>query len=436
MALEAFRAQILYVNDDPLLAGNDDAVRFFDDGLLLVENGYVVNTGSYVELADSLPAGVTPLHFKNCLITPGFIDTHIHYPQTDIIGAHGAQLLDWLERYTYPAEAAFADPAHARETAQFFLRELLRNGTTTALVFASSHADSVDAIFEAALEKSMRLYAGKVLMDQNADAVLCDGADLGRADTVRLIEKWRGKGRLGYAVTPRFALTSSAEQLRMAGEILRDYPDVLLQTHLSENYAEIEMAARLFPEASDYLDIYARNGLLTGRSVFAHALHMDAGAFNRIADANAAISFCPSSNLFLGSGLFSLKSAHDAGAQVSLGTDVGAGASFSMLHIAQNAYKVAQMNDNNLDPFTLFYLATLGGARALNAGDRIGHLAPGAEADFLVLDYAATPLIERRMRAARDLQERLFAFMILGDDRAVKQTYIAGALAHDRDGAA
>ncbi len=400
---------------------------------MLIDNETVVKAGAYADLAKELPKDITPVHFKNAIITPGFIDTHIHFPQTDIIGAYGAQLLDWLETYTYPVEAAFSDPEYARDTAHFFIRELLRNGATSAMVFATSHADSVDAIFEAALEKNMRLYSGKVLMDRVADKTLCDGADLGRADTVSLIKKWRGKGRLGYAVTPRFALTSTSEQLKMAGEILRDHPDVFLQTHLSENHAEIEMAGKLFPDARDYLDIYERCGLVTDRSVFAHALHLDDGAFKRIAKANAAISFCPSSNLFLGSGLFAIEAAHEAGVQVSLGSDVGAGASFSPLQIMRSAYKVGQLGGYSLDPFTSFYLATLGGARALNAADKIGCFEPGAEADFIVLDYAATPLIERRMKAAKDLKERLFALMILGDDRVISKTYVAGALVHDRD---
>ena len=433
MTLRAYRSQILYMTGDPRIDGEDAAVNYFEDGLLLVENETVVKAGAYQDLASELPDDVTPVHFKNALLAPGFIDTHIHYPQTDIIGAYGAQLLDWLETYTYPVEAAFGDPAYARDTAHFFIRELLRNGATSALVFATSHADSVDAIFEAALEKNMRLYSGKVLMDCNADKALCDAADLGRADTERLIKQWRGKGRLGYAGTPRFALTSSPGQLAMAGEILRDHPDVFLQTHLSENRAEIEMAGKLFPDASDYLDIYEHHGLVTDRSVFAHALHMDDGAFKRIAKTSAAISFCPSSNLFLGSGLFSIEAAHKAGAQVSLGSDVGAGASFSPLQIMQSAYKVGQLGGYSLDPFTSFYLATLGGARALNAADKIGQLEPGAEADFIVLDYAATPLIERRMKTVRDLKERLFALMILGDDRVISKTFVAGALVHDRD---
>lgn len=432
MPLNAYRSQILTMSGDPRIAGEENTVQYFEDGLLLVDGEHIVDVGAYHALAPTLPEDVSPIHFENALITPGFIDTHIHFPQTDIIGAYGAQLLDWLETYTYPAEAAFADPLHARDMAHFFVRELLRNGTTSALVFATSHADSVDAIFEAALEKNMRLLSGKVLMDRNADAALCDGDDLGRADTLRLIDKWRGKGRLGYAVTPRFALTSSPAQLQMAGEILRDHPDAYMQTHLSENRAEIEMAGKLFPDADDYLDIYERHGLVTDRSVFAHALHMDECAFGRIKDAKAAISFCPSSNLFLGSGLFPLDAAQAAGVDISLGSDVGAGASFSMLQIMRSAYKVGQLGGHSLDPFTSFYLATLGGARALNLSDKIGRLAPGAEADFVVLDYAATPLIDRRMRAARSLKERLFALMILGDDRVISNTFVAGALVHER----
>lgn len=435
MAVTAYRSQILYMQDDPHTVGADHAVQYFQDGLLVVEGGHVAQIGPYEKLAAGLPRDVPVAHFENALITPGFIDTHIHFPQTDIIGAHGTQLLDWLNTYTYPAEAAFADPDHARNAARFFVDELLRNGTTSALVFAASQGHSVDAIFEAALAKNMRLISGKVLMDANAPAVLCDGEDLGRAETIRLIRQWRGKGRLGYAVTPRFALTSSPAQLQMAGALLAEHPDVYLQTHLSENEAEVEMTRRLFPEARDYLDIYDRCGLLTDRSVFAHALHMNDDAFGRIADAGAAISFCPTSNLFLGSGLFDLAAARRTGADVSIGTDVGAGVSFSMLHTMKGAYKVGQLRGVNMDPFELFYLATLGGAKALAAADRIGQLAPGAEADFIVLDFAATPLIGRRMRAARDLKERLFALMILGDDRAVARAYVAGVCAHDRDAA-
>ena len=433
MPATAYRSQILYMRDDPRIAGEGDAGWYHRDGLIIVENGHVAAIGAYDELAPTLAKDVQVEHFDNALLTPGFIDTHVHFPQTDIIGAYGAQLLDWLNTYTYPAEAAFADRAHAENAAHFFVNELLRNGTTSALVFATSHEHSVDALFSAALAKNMRLYTGKVLMDRNAPHDLCDGADLGRDATVRLIKRWQGKGRLGYAVTPRFAPTSSPEQLQMAGELLAVYPETRLQTHLSENKSEIELAAQLFPQARDYLDIYDRFGLLTERSVFAHSLHMEDDAFERIAKADAAISFCPTSNLFLGSGLFAIDAARRANAQVSIGTDVGAGVSFSILHTLKSAYKVGQLGGTSVDPFTLFYLATLGGAKALGVADKIGQLAPGAEADFVVIDFSATPLLDRRLRAAHDLKERLFALMILGDDRAISHTYIAGSCAHRRD---
>ncbi|MFQ5562424.1 MAG: guanine deaminase [Parvularculaceae bacterium] len=433
MTAAAYRSEILYLSADPRKAGAEEAVHHFQDGLMIVEGGHVAQIGAYEVLVQKLPNDVAVTAYDNALITPGFIDTHIHFPQTDIIAAYGAQLMDWLQSYTFPAEAAFADPTHARAAAKFFVEELLRNGTTSALVFATVHATSVDALFEAALEKNLRLISGKVLMDRNAPENLRDGADHGFAESAALLKRWRGRGRLGYAITPRFAPTSTREQLEMAGVFMRDNPDLLLQTHLSENKAEINFTRELFPEAKDYLDVYDRYGLLTDRSVFAHALHLPDGAFRRLAEADASIAFCPTSNLFLGSGLFDLARAERAGVHVALGTDVGAGTSFSMLQTLKAAYKVGQLGDYSLDPFTSFYLATLAGAEALGLSGKIGHLAPGAEADFLVLDLAATPLISRRMNAAQSLSEKLFVLSVLGDDRAVARAYAAGALVHDRD---
>ncbi len=436
MKPRAYHASILYMHDDPRIVGEKGAIRYFEDGLLVVENGHIAEIGPFDELSKKLSQDVEILHFENSLITPGFIDTHVHFPQTDIIAAYGEQLLDWLEKYTYPAEAAFSDKAHAVDAAQFFISELLRNGTTSALVFATSHVQSVDAVFEAALAKNMRLISGKVLMDRNAPAELCDGEDKGRSECIHLIEKWSGKGRLGYAVTPRFAPSSSKEQLQLAGDLLKAYPDTYLQTHLSENKSEIQLTKDLFPEANDYLDVYNRYGLLTNRSVFAHALHLSDNAFDRIAQADAAIAFCPSSNLFLGSGLFDINAAERSGVCVSYGSDVGAGVSFSMWHTMKSAYKVTQLNGGGLDPFTSFYIATLGGAKALGVEDKVGQLAVGAEADFLVIDYRPTPLVARRTSKSRNLKERLFALMILGDDRAIAKTYVAGSCVHDRDAAA
>ncbi len=421
--MQAFRASILHLLDDPTKSG--EAVAFHEDGLLVVSEGRVVACGDHAALAaDYADAPVEDL--TGHWITPGFVDTHIHFPQVDIIAAHGAQLLDWLEQHTFPAEAAFADPEHARQTAGFFVDELLRNGTTTALVFGSVHKESVDALFAEALSRDMRLIAGKTLMDRNAPPGLTDTVEGARADMEALIADWHGKGRLGYAVTPRFAISCTDAQLEMAGQVLAQHPGVWMQTHLSENPREIVETAELFPGASDYLDVYERFGLVQKRSVFAHCVHLQGEAFQRLAAKDAAVSFCPTSNLFLGSGLFPLPTACQHGVKVGVGTDVGAGTTFSILHTLGEAYKVGQLRGQALDPFHALYLATLGGAQALDLDDRIGNLAPGKEADFLVLDLAATPLLERRLKAAKGLEDRLFALTVLGDDRVVARTYLAG----------
>ncbi len=435
MSRYAYRAALLHALDDPCVAG-PDAVTHYDDGLLVVEDGHVAAFGAYAEIAATLPAGARVTELPGRLITPGFVDAHIHYPQTDVVAAWGSQLLDWLNNHTYPAEQAFADRAHADETAAFFLAELLRNGTTSALIFGTVHKTSVDALFDAALARNMRLIAGKVLMDRRAPAALTDTVETGRADTEALIRAWRGKGRLGYAVTPRFAVTSSDAQLAMAGEVAAAHPDVLIHTHMAENREEVARVGELFPGAGDYLDVYARHGLVGPRSVFAHCVHSSDDALRRMATAGASAAFCPSSNLLLGSGLFSLKRACTCGVTVGLGTDIGAGASFSLLHMMGEAYKVGQLGGDALDPLHAFYLATLAGARALKIDGHVGNLIPGKEADFLVLDLAATPLLARRTATAATIAEKLFVLSVLGDDRVVERTYLAGELAHSRDGAA
>lgn len=423
--MKAYRGSILHLLDDPTKTSHAEAVAFHEDGLLLIEDGRVAACGVYDDLAPRL--GETPVEdLTGHLITPGFVDTHIHFPQVDVIAAHGAQLLDWLEQHTFPCEAAFADPAHAAEMATFFLDELLRNGTTTALVFGSVHKVSVEALFVEALARDMRLIAGKTLMDRNAPEGLTDTVESSRADMEALIADWHGKGRLGYAVTPRFAISCSDEQLAMAGEVLAAHPGVWMQTHLAENPHEIAETAQLFPAAKDYLDVYDRFGLLGQRSVFAHCVHLKGEAFQRMAAKGGAAAFCPTSNLFLGSGLFPLKDACAHGVKVGMGTDVGAGTTFSILHTLGEAYKVGQLRGDALDPFHAFYLGTLGGARALDLDDKIGNLAPGKEADFLVLDLAATPLIARRLAGAKTLADKLFALTVLGDDRVVARTYLAG----------
>lgn len=416
--------------DPETAARQEEAYSYHEDGLLLVEDGHVAACGAYADLAPSLARDVAVEALPGKLITPGFVDAHVHYPQTDVMAAWGGQLLDWLNNHTFPAEQAFADRAHADEAAAFFLDQLLRNGTTSALVFGTVHKTSVEALFEAALARNMRLIAGKVLMDRYAPAGLTDTVESGRSDSEALIRAWRGRGRLGYAVTPRFAITSSPEQLTMAGELLRAQPEVLLHTHMSENLEEIARVGELFPHARDYLDVYAGYGLAGPRSVFAHCVHTTEDALRRMREAGSAAAFCPSSNLLLGSGLFSLRQACRCGVTVGLGTDVGAGASFSLTHMMGEAYKVGQLRGEPLDPLHAFYLATLGGAKALKIADRVGNLQPGKEADFLVLDLAATPLLARRTAMARTIGERLFVLSLLADDRVVARTYLAGELAY------
>ncbi|MBS0362528.1 MAG: guanine deaminase [Proteobacteria bacterium] len=432
MSRTAYRATLFHTLADPTGAPAAEAWVHHPDGLLVVEDGHVAAFGAYAELAPTLDADVAVEHLPGRLIAPGFVDAHTHYPQTDVVAAWGSQLLDWLNNHTFPAEQAFADRAHADAAAAFFLDELLRNGTTSALVFCTVHKASVDALFEAALARDMRLVGGKVLMDRNAPAALCDTVESGRADTEALIRAWRGRGRLGYAVTPRFAVTSTDAQLAMAGEVAAAHPDVLVHTHMSENLDEIARVRELFPDARDYLEVYARFGLAGPRSVFAHCVHADEGVLTRMRQAGSAAAFCPSSNLLLGSGLFRLKQACACGVTVALGADIGAGASFSLLHMMGEAYKVGQLSGEALDPIHAFYLATLAGAKALKIDDKVGNLQPGKEADFLVLDPSATPLLARRTAQAASIDEVLFALSILGDDRAVERTYLAGRLAHRR----
>jgi guanine deaminase len=432
MTRKAYRAAILHTLDDPLVA--PDAVAWHPDGLLVVEDGHVAACGDHAEVAPALAAGVEIVPLPGRLICPGFIDAHVHFPQVDVIGAWGGQLLDWLTIHTFPAEAAFADRAHADALAPVFLDQLLAHGTTSALAFCTTHRNSVDALFTTALARNMRLIAGKVLMDRNAPADLLDTVETGRSDTESLIRTWGGRGRLGYAVTPRFAVTSSDEQLAMAGQMLAAHPDVLLHTHMSENIAEVAEVTRLFPGARDYLDVYDRSGLIGPRSVLAHCVHVDDQALSRMAEAGASIAFCPSSNLMLGSGLFGLRRACQCQVRTALATDVGAGAAFSMLSTLGEAYRVGQLRGETLDPLHGLYLSTLAGARALHIGDKVGNFSPGKEADFVVLDLDATPLLQRRTAAVRTPGELLFALAILGDQRLIERTCLMGETAYVRRG--
>ncbi|MGI4836820.1 MAG: guanine deaminase [Janthinobacterium lividum] len=427
----AYRAAILHSIADPAEVGIEASYEYFADGVLLVEDDLIKAVGPAETLLPTL-GDVELIEYENALITPGFIDTHIHFPQTGMVGAYGEQLLDWLNNYTFPCESQFGDKAHADQVAEIFLAELLRNGTTTALVFASMHPESVDALFEAAERLNLRLITGKVMMDRNAPDYLTDTADSSYAESKALIERWHGKGRLHYAVTPRFAPTSTPEQLTLAGQLLSEHKGLYLQTHISENVKEVEWVKALFPERKNYLDVYDHYQLLGERSVLAHGVHLCDDECARLAETGSAIAFCPTSNLFLGSGLFNLAQAERFKVNVGLGTDVGGGTSFSLLQTLNEAYKVMQLQGEKLSPFKSLYLATLGGARALRLEERIGTLQPGSDADFVVLDYKATPLLDYRISQSKSFEETLFVLMTLGDDRTVAQTYAAGRLVHQR----
>jgi len=423
---QAFRSSLLHCLSDPGDESRSSAYEYFEDGLLIVEDGHIAAAGYARNLLPGLAEDVLLTELTGKLIVPGFIDCHVHFPQLDIIASYGEQLLDWLHRYAYPAEARFADPEYAREVATIFVDELLNNGTTTALVFGTVHPHSADAIFEAAEARDMRLIAGKVLMDCNCPEGLRDGAGSAYVDSKALIERWHGRGRLGYAITPRFAITSTAQQLAAAGKLATEYPDVWIQTHLAENVDEVEQIARQFPSSRSYLDVYDQFGLLRERAVFAHCLHMDDQDRASMANKGGAAAFCPTSNLFLGSGLFDLHAMRAANIKCGLGTDVGGGTSLSLLKTASEAYKVLHLQDHALPATRALYLATLGAAEALYLDDAIGNFLPGKEADFVVLDPDATRLTARRTAATETIEEAFFALLTLADDRHVAATYVRG----------
>ncbi len=431
----ALRGDVLYFSGDPFLHGVRSCMHFDRDALVVMNQGRIETVGAASAVLGQLPPGTPVEHYPGALICAGFVDTHVHYPQVSILGARGLPLLQWLEHYTFPAEQAFADAAHARAMASLYLDESLRNGITSAAVFCTVHPASVDALMQAALERGMRLVAGKVLMDRNAPEALLDSAQSGYDESAALIARWHGKGRLGYAITPRFAPSSTSAQLDAAGALWREHPDCFVQTHLAENQAEVAWVRELFPEARDYLDVYEHHGLAGPRAIHAHGIHLDESAFARCHASGTALAHCPTSNLFLGSGLFDLARAKatERPVRVGLGTDIGAGTSFSMLRTLDEAGKVAQLRDRPLSPAHAFYLATRGGAHALYLDDRIGSIAPGMEADLVVLDLHSTPLMAARMQHVDSLEETLAVLMTLGDDRAVRATWIAGVKRHDRD---
>jgi len=432
MSKTALRGAVLTFTRDPFYNDPADSHQYLDDGLVVIDNGLIESVGPFTAEA---AAGLTVEHHREAIICPGFIDCHLHYPQTQMIGAFGKQLIEWLNTYTFVAEQDFADPGHARTVARVFLGELMRCGTTTASVYCTVHPQSVEAFFEASAELNTRMLAGKVLMDRNAPEALLDTAESGYEDSRRLLEKWHNQGRQLYAITPRFAPTSTPAQLEAAARLWREHPGTYLQTHLSENRGELDWVRELFPDCARYLEVYEKFGLFAPRSVFGHCIHLEEIDFADFSRDGAAMAHCPTSNLFLGSGFFKLFEAKKKArpVKVGLGTDVGGGTSFSILQTLGEAYKTAQANGTRLTALEGFYLATRGGAEALDLADRIGSIAPGYEADLIVLDLKATPLTEFRMGYARDLAEKLFVLMTIGDDRSIRATYVAGRKVHSTE---
>jgi len=427
------RGQTLAFRADPFAVGPDAAVDFHADGAVAIAGGKIVEVGPAAAVLRNHP-GAHVDSYPGHLIMAGFVDCHAHYPQIGIIASYGEQLLEWLQKYTFPAEAKFQDPAHAQRAADLYLDECLRHGITTASVYCTVHPQSVDAFFEAARARRFCMAAGKVMMDRNAPDDLVDTAERAYAESKALLQRWHGVDRLVYAVSPRFAVTSSPAQLEAAGTLWREHPSTLMQTHLSENRCEIEWVKDLHPGAPDYLGIYEKYGLLGSGANFGHAIHLGERETARLSEAGAGLSHCPTSNLFIGSGLFDMQGTRDRDGPIVVGlaTDIGGGSSFSMFATMKASYEICQLQGYNLHPAKAFYLATVGSATVMRLADRIGNLAAGRDADIVVIDLNSQPLIRQRMARAGDLWEALFIQMILADDRAVRATYIAGHKAYER----
>lgn len=431
----AIRGAVVTFNNDPFLHPPEECIDYESDAVVVMEGGFIKAFGAADRILPDLPDGCPVEQYTDAIIVPGFIDCHVHYVQTEIIGACGEQLIDWLNKHTFAAEQKFHDESHARNVARTFLHECLRAGTTTASVFCSVFPVSVEAFFEESEKLNMRNIAGKVLMDQNAPEGLTDTPQSGYDDSKKLIERWHGRGRQLYAVTPRFAPTSSPQQMEMTGAVWREHAGTYLQSHLSESAGEVEWVRRLYPQRDGYVDVYDHYGQLGPRSIFGHGIHLTEVEFQRLHDSGTAIAHCPTSNMFLGSGLFDFSRAMNPArpVRVGLATDLGAGTNFSHLVSMNEAYKVAQLQGYDLNAPRAFYLATLGAARALYLDDRIGSIAVGQEADMVVLDLKATPILDFRMRHTASLDEVMSVLMTLGDDRSVLSTYVAGRKVYARD---
>jgi guanine deaminase len=421
--VKVLRGRVLSFIDEPQAIDDAKSYRYIEDGAVVIGGGKVVMVGEFNPKA---AAHHEVVDHRGKLILPGLIDPHIHFPQMQVIGSYAANLLEWLNTYTFVEEQRFADGAHSTRIAGCFFDELIRHGTTTAAAYCTIHPASVDAFFTAAAERDMLMVAGKVMMDRNAPEALRDTPQSGYDESKALLDKWHGQGRAHYAITPRFAITSTHEQMEMAEALAREYPNVHIQTHVDENLAEVAFAKELFPNLPDYLGIYERYHLLGPKTLLGHCIHLTHREVEILANTRSVAVWCPTSNLFIGSGLFDHDRLHAHGARIAVATDVGGGSSYSMLRTLDEGYKVLQLRGQRLNPLRSFYMMTLGNARAMSLDDRIGTIEAGRDADLVVLDACATPQMALRMEAVDTLANELFLLQTCGDDRAVVETYVAG----------
>lgn len=427
MGKTILRGRTLSFVEKPAGADDTSSYRYEEDGALLIEGGRIAAAGDFASV--SAEAGdVEIIDHRPHLILPGLIDAHAHFPQMQIIASYGAELLEWLNTYTFPEERKFADPDHANRIAGRYMDELIRHGTTTAVTYCSVHPQSAEAFFEAAAARDMLMIGGKCLMDRNAPDGLRDTPQSGYDDTKALIEKWHRKGRAHYAITPRFAITSTPQQMEISQVLVAEFPTCFMQTHLAENHAEIELTKQLFPDCADYTDVYAHYGLLGERSLFGHCIHLSDREADALSESGSVAVFCPTSNLFLGSGLFNFHrlGEREKPVRTAIATDTGGGTNYSMLRTLDEGYKVIALQGRKLPPIHGYYEMTLGNARALSLQDRIGTLDVGSDADITVLNSRATPIMDLRMETVETLAEELFLLQVLGDDRAVAEVYVAG----------
>jgi guanine deaminase len=414
---------------EPSGADDHESYRYIEDGAVVIDQGKIVSVGEYNDGLKLVAPKADVFDHRPNLIMPGFIDTHIHYPQMQVIGSYAKDLLEWLNTYTFVEEQRFADTAHAARVASLFCDELVRYGTTTAAVYCSVHPQSVDAFFAEAKKRDMRMVAGKVMMDRNAPEGLLDTPQSGYDESKALLKKWDGVGRLHYAITPRFALTSTHEQMEMTQDLVREFPDAYVQTHVNESMGEIDFVRELFPNLPDYIGVYEHYGLLGPKTLLGHCIHMTDREIAALSETGSVAVFCPTSNLFIGSGLFDRERLMASNVRIGVATDVGGGTSYSMLRTLDEGYKVLQLRGQRMSPLESFFMMTLGNARALSLEHTIGTLEPGADADIVVLDARALPHMALKMEQVDHLAEELFLLQTCGDDRAIAETYVAGEAA-------